>query len=588
MSLKLTRQQHAEHYGPTVGDQVRLADTELFIEVEKDYIAEAAGYGNEVKFGGGKVIRDGMGQSSTASDAESLDLVVTNALIIDSELGIIKADIGVRGGRIVGIGHAGNPDIQDGIGSKIPHPETGDLDSMIIGAGTEVIAGEGAIITAGGVDSHIHFICPQQIDEAISSGVTTMLGGGTGPATGTNATTCTPGKWNIHRMLEAADEYPVNLGFLGKGNCATQEPLREQILAGAIGLKLHEDWGTTPAAIDSCLKVADEMDVQVAIHTDTLNESGFVENTLNAISGRTIHTYHSEGAGGGHAPDILKVCSHPNVLPSSTNPTRPFTVNTIDEHLDMLMVCHHLDSKIPEDVAFAESRIRPQTIAAEDILHDRGAISMIASDSQAMGRVGEVILRTWQTAHKMKIQFGKLESKTHQEADNFRVLRYISKYTINPAITHGMSKEVGSLMVGKLADMVLWKPMFFGVKPELILKGGMIAMANMGDPNASIPTPQPTFYRPQFAAHGKARAQTCVSFVSKKSLDSGLAGELKVDKKLVPVRDTRKVTKSDLLFNESCPNIEVDPETYTVKADGDLLECEPLSELPMAQRYFLF
>ena len=588
MSLKLSRQQYAEHYGPTVGDQVRLGDTELFIEVKRDLIAENGGYGNEVKFGGGKVIRDGMGQSSTALDSESLDVVITNALIIDAEIGIIRADIGIRAGRIAGIGHAGNPDIQDGIGSQFPHPETGELDAMIIAAGTEVIAGEGTIVTAGGIDSHIHFICPQQIDEAIASGVTTMLGGGTGPATGTNATTCTPGAWNIHRMLEAADEYPVNLGFLGKGNCATHEPLREQVRAGAIGLKLHEDWGTTPAAIDACLSVADEMDVQVAIHTDTLNESGFVEDTLAAINGRTIHTYHSEGAGGGHAPDILKVCSHPNVLPSSTNPTRPFTINTIDEHLDMLMVCHHLDSKIPEDVSFAESRIRPQTIAAEDILHDRGAISMIASDSQAMGRVGEVLSRTWQTAHKMKIQFGKLESKEHQAADNFRVLRYIAKYTINPAITHGMATEVGSLMVGKLADAVIWKPMLFGVKPELILKGGMIAMANMGDPNASIPTPQPTFYRPQFAAHGKARFQTSVSFVSKQSLEEGLADKINVEKRLVAVSNTRKVGKKDLLFNESCPDIEIDPETYIVKADGDLLECEPLSVLPLAQRYFLF
>lgn len=588
MSLKLTRQQYAEHYGPTVGDQVRLGDTELFIEVERDLIAENGGYGNEVKFGGGKVIRDGMGQSSTSLDAESLDAVITNALIIDAEVGIIRADIGIRAGRIAGIGHAGNPDIQDGIGSQFPDPETGKMDPMIIGASTEVIAGEGNIITAGGIDSHIHFICPQQIDEAIASGVTTMLGGGTGPATGTNATTCTPGKWNIHRMLQAADEYPVNLGFLGKGNCATHEPLREQITAGAIGLKLHEDWGTTPASISTCLDVADEMDVQVAIHTDTLNESGYLEDTLAAINGRTIHTYHSEGAGGGHAPDILKVCSHPNVLPSSTNPTRPFTVNTIDEHLDMLMVCHHLDSKIPEDVAFAESRIRPQTIAAEDILHDRGAISMISSDSQAMGRVGEVLSRTWQTAHKMKVQFGKLENEEHPAADNFRALRYIAKYTINPAVTHGLSKEVGSLMVGKLADIVIWKPMFFGVKPELILKGGMIAMANMGDPNASIPTPQPTFYRPQFAAHGKARAQTCVTFVSKQSLDNGLKEEIDVAKRLVPIGDTRNVTKADLIHNTSCPDIQIDPETYTVVADGDHLTCEPMSELPLAQRYFLF
>lgn len=588
MSLKITRQQYAEHFGPTTGDQVRLADTELFIEVERDLIAEAAGYGNEVKFGGGKVIRDGMGQSSTASDEESLDVVITNALIIDAELGIIKADIGLKRGRIVGIGHAGNPGIQDGIGSQIPDPTTGEIDPMIIGAGTEVMAAEGQIVTAGGIDSHIHFICPQQIEEALSSGITTMLGGGTGPATGTNATTCTPGKWHIHRMIEAADEYPMNLGFLGKGNCATPEPLREQVRAGAIGLKLHEDWGTTPAAIDVCLSVADEMDVQVAIHSDTLNEAGFVEDTLAAIAGRTIHTYHSEGAGGGHAPDILCVCSHPNVLPSSTNPTRPFTVNTIDEHLDMLMVCHHLDSKIPEDVAFAESRIRPQTIAAEDILHDRGAISMISSDSQAMGRVGEVISRTWQTAHKMKLQFGKLENEKHPAADNFRALRYIAKYTINPALAHGISHEVGSMMVGKLADLVFWKPMFFGVKPELILKGGMIARANMGDPNASIPTPQPTFYRPQFAAHGKAKYRTSVTFVSQISLDQGLEKEIGVSKRLVAVKNTRSVGKKDLLFNDACPDLEIDAETYTVKADGEILTCEPLAELPLAQRYFLF
>ncbi len=589
MPLEIPRQQYAETYGPTVGDQIRLGDTNLLIEVERDLIAESGGYGNEVKFGGGKVIRDGMGQSSTALDAESLDVVITNALIFDAEIGIVRADIGIRAGRIVGIGHAGNPGIQDGIGSQIADPQSGELDPMIIGAGTEAIAGEGMIVTAGGIDSHIHFICPQQIDEAIASGTTTMLGGGTGPATGTNATTCTPGKWNIHRMLEAADEYPVNLGFLGKGNCATPEPLREQVRAGAIGLKLHEDWGTTPAAIDACLSVADEMDIQVAIHTDTLNESGYVEDTLAAIAGRTIHTYHSEGAGGGHAPDILKVCSHPNVLPSSTNPTRPFTVNTIDEHLDMLMVCHHLDSKIPEDVAFAESRIRPQTIAAEDILHDRGAISMIASDSQAMGRVGEVISRTWQTAHKMKLQFGPLACDgDHAAADNFRALRYLSKYTINPAITHGMATEIGSLMVGKLADIVLWKPMFFGVKPEQVLKGGMIALANMGDPNASIPTPQPTFYRKQFAAHGKARARTCLTFVSQASLDAGLADEVKVDKRLVPISATRKIGKADMMFNDSTPQIDIDPETYTVKADGEVLSCEPLAEVPLAQRYFLF
>ena len=590
MGLEIGRQEYAEHFGPTVGDQLRLGDTNLVIEVERDYIVEGGGYGNEVKFGGGKVIRDGMGQSSTALDAESLDLVITNATILDAELGIIKADIGIRAGRVVGIGHAGNPGIQDGIGSGVADPATGEFDSMVIGAGTEVIAGEGAIITAGGIDAHIHFICPQQIDEALASGVTTMLGGGTGPATGTNATTCTPGAWHIHRMIEAADEYPMNLGFLGKGNCATAEPLREQVRAGAIGLKLHEDWGTTPAAIDTCLTVADEMDVQVAIHTDTLNESGFVEDTLAAIGGRTIHTYHSEGAGGGHAPDIMKVCSHPNVLPSSTNPTRPFTGNTIDEHLDMLMVCHHLDSKIPEDVAFADSRIRPQTIAAEDILHDKGAISMIASDSQAMGRVGEVVSRTWQTAHKMKLQFGALEdtSGEHGAADNFRALRYVSKYTINPALTHGMAQEVGSLTVGKMADLVLWKPAFFGVKPELVLKGGMIALANMGDPNASIPTPQPTFYRPMFASHGKARARTCVTFVSAVSLEEGLADELTVEKSLVAVSGTREVGKADMLFNEQTPEIEIDPETYRVTADGEDLVCEPLDVVPLAQRYFLF
>lgn len=588
--MKISRSQYAEHYGPTVGDKVRLGDTELLIEIERDLVTEAGGYGNEVKFGGGKVIRDGMGQSSSALDAESLDLVITNATILDAEVGIIKADLGIRDGRIVGIGHAGNPGIQDGIGSVIPDPVSGKCDAMIIGAGTEVLAGEGHIITAGAIDAHIHFICPQQIDHAIASGVTTMLGGGTGPATGTNATTCTPGQWNLHRMIEAADEYPVNLGFLGKGNCAQAEPLREQIRAGAIGLKLHEDWGTTPATIDVCLSVADEMDVQVAIHTDTLNESGFLEDTLAAIKGRTIHTYHSEGAGGGHAPDIMKVCSHPNVLPSSTNPTRPFTVNTLDEHLDMLMVCHHLDSKIPEDVAFADSRIRPQTIAAEDRLHDCGAISIIASDSQAMGRVGEVITRTWQTAHKMKVQFGTLadESGEHSAADNFRALRYVAKYTINPALAHGMASEVGSLMVGKLADIVMFKPAFFGVKPEVILKGGMIACANMGDPNASIPTPQPTFYRPQFGAHGKARSRTCVTFVSEISLKEGLSETLQVAKRLVAVKDTREVGKKDLLYNEACPEIEIDPESYRVTADGEELTCEPLEEVPLAQRYFLF
>ncbi|HEY5813020.1 MAG TPA: urease subunit alpha, partial [Terrimicrobiaceae bacterium] len=510
--MKLPRSLYVEMFGPTIGDQVRLADTDLFIEVERDLIVEKGGYGSEVKFGGGKVIRDGMGQSPLALDEESLDLVITNALILDAVQGIVKCDIGIKHGRIAGIGNAGNPLIQNGV-------------DMIIGAATEVIAGEGCIVTAGALDTHIHFICPQQIEHAIASGVTTMIGGGTGPATGTYATTCTPGRWNIHRMLQAAEAFPMNLGFLGKGNCSSPEPLREQVRAGAVGLKLHEDWGTTPAAIDTCLSVADELDVQVAIHTDTLNESGFVEDTLRAFKGRTIHTYHSEGAGGGHAPDIIRVCGEANVLPSSTNPTRPYTVNTIDEHLDMLMVCHHLDSNIPEDVAFAESRIRGETIAAEDILHDLGAFSMMSSDSQAMGRVGEVIIRTWQTAHKMKMQFGKLApnaaegASDHAAADNFRALRYIAKYTINPAITHGIAHEVGSLEVGKLADLVVWKPAFFGVKPELILKGGMIAYANMGDPNASIPTPQPMIYRPQFAAHGGARTSTSVTFVSKVALE---------------------------------------------------------------------
>ena len=493
MPLRLNRKQYAEMFGPTVGDQVRLADTDLFIEVERDLIAEGGGYGNEVKFGGGKVIRDGMGQSCLAKDSESLDLVVTNALILDARLGVIKADIGIKHGRIAGIGHAGNPGIQSGLGSAFADPTSGRKHAMTIGAATEVIAGEGCIVTAGGVDSHIHFICPQQIEHALASGITTLLGGGTGPATGTNATTCTPGIWNLHRMLEAAEAFPVNLGFLGKGNCSTPEPLREQVLAGAIGLKLHEDWGTTPAAIDNCLSVADELDVQVAIHTDTLNESGFVEDSIAAFRGRTIHTFHSEGAGGGHAPDIIRVAGEANVLPSSTNPTRPFTVNTLDEHLDMLMVCHHLDSKIPEDVAFAESRIRPETIAAEDLLHDLGAFSMMSSDSQAMGRVGEVILRTWQTAHNMRAQFGRLAAAMHPAADNFRALRYVANYTLNPAVAHGIAHEVGSVEVGKLADLVVWKPAFFGVKPELILKGGFIACANMGDPNASIPTPSRPF-----------------------------------------------------------------------------------------------
>jgi len=578
MSLKMTRRQYAEMFGPTTGDQVRLADTELFVEVERDLIAEAGARGDEVKFGGGKVIRDGMGQSPTAKDAESLDLVITNALIIDAVQGVIKADIGIKYGRVVALGHAGNPGIQPGI-----------TPGMTIGAGTEVLAGEGCIITAGGIDTHIHFICPQQIDHALASGVTTMLGGGTGPAHGTYATTCTPGIWNIHRMLEAADEYPMNLGFFGKGNCSTHEPLREQVLAGVVGLKLHEDWGTTPAAISTCLDVADELDVQVAIHTDTLNEAGFVEDTIKAFKGRTIHTFHSEGAGGGHAPDIIKVCGEANVLPASTNPTRPFTVNTIDEHLDMLMVCHHLDSKIPEDVAFAESRIRPETIAAEDLLHDLGAFSIMSSDSQAMGRIGEVVIRTWQTAHKMKTQFGKLDAPAgHAAADNFRALRYIAKYTINPAIAHGIAHEVGSIEVGKLADLVVWKPAFFGVKPEVVLKGGLIALANMGDPNASIPTPQPTFYRPQFAAHGRAKFSTSVTFVSGVALQAGRLNDLHLAKRLVAVKNTRKITKRDLLWNDVLPKMEVDPETYTVKADGRVLTCEPAKVLPMAQRYFLF
>jgi len=578
MPRSITRRQHIDMFGPTTGDRVRLADTELFVEVERDLIAEAAGHGNEVKFGGGKVIRDGMGQSPVATDAESLDLVITNALLLDPVQGVVKADIGIKGGRITGIGHAGNPGIQSGITS-----------GMVIGAATEVIAGEGCIVTAGGLDSHIHFICPQQFEHALASGVTTMIGGGTGPAHGTFATTCTPGIWNLHRMLEAAEAYPMNLGFLGKGNCSSPDPLREQVAAGAIGLKLHEDWGTTPAAIDCCLGVADELDVQVAIHTDTLNESGFVEDTLRAIAGRTIHTYHSEGAGGGHAPDIIRVCGEANVLPASTNPTRPFTVNTIDEHLDMLMVCHHLDARIPEDVAFAESRIRPETIAAEDLLQDLGAFSIMSSDSQAMGRVGEVITRTWQTAHKMKVQFGALAAPAgHGAADNFRALRYIAKYTINPARAHGIAHEVGSIEIGKLADLVVWRPAFFGVKPECVLKGGMIALANMGDPNASIPTPQPTFYRPQFAAHGAARYGTSVTFVSGSALGSGALAPLGLRKRLVAVRGTRTVSKRDMLHNEALPRIEVDPETYTVRADGRILTCEPAAVLPMAQRYFLF
>ena len=565
--MKISRQAYAEMFGPTTGDRVRLADTELWIEVEKDFTV----YGEEVKFGGGKVIRDGMGQSQLLA-AKVADTVITNALIVD-HWGIVKADIGIKEGRIWKVGKAGNPDIQPAV--TIP-----------IGAGTEVIAGEGMIVTAGGIDTHIHFICPQQIDEALMSGVTTMIGGGTGPATGTFATTCTPGPWHIHRMLEAAEAFPMNLGFLGKGNASLPGPLAEQVRAGAIGLKLHEDWGTTPAAIDCCLGVAEKMDVQVAIHTDTLNESGFVETSVAAMKGRSIATFHTEGAGGGHAPDIIRVCGEPNVLPSSTNPTMPYTVNTIAEHLDMLMVCHHLDPAIAEDVAFAESRIRKETIAAEDILHDLGAFSMMSSDSQAMGRVGEVIIRTWQTAHKMKLQRGALKGD-QAKADNFRVKRYIAKYTINPAIAHGISHEVGSIEAGKLADLVLWKPAFFGAKPSLILKGGMIAAAAMGDPNASIPTPQPVHYRPMFGSFGKA-LHTSVTFVSKASLRNPALGKLRLSKSLVPVKNIRKVGKQDMVHNSWQPKIDVDPETYEVRADGELLVCEPAKVLPMAQRYFLF
>ncbi|MES9871182.1 MAG: urease subunit alpha [Sedimenticola sp.] len=565
---KISNQAYAEMYGPTTGDRVRLGDTDLVIEVEQDHTI----YGDEVKFGGGKVIRDGMGQSQLAS-AEVVDTVITNALILDY-WGIVKADVGIKDGRIVAIGKAGNPDVQPGI-------------DIIVGPGTEAIAGEGSILTAGGIDSHIHFICPQQVDDALMSGVTTMLGGGTGPATGTNATTCTPGPWNIHRMLEAAEALPMNLGFLGKGNASLPLALEEQVAAGAIGLKLHEDWGTTPAAIDNCLSVADAYDVQVAIHTDTLNESGFVEHTLDAMKGRTIHTYHTEGAGGGHAPDIIKACGQSNVLPSSTNPTRPYTVNTVDEHLDMLMVCHHLDPNIAEDVAFAESRIRRETIAAEDILHDLGAFSMIASDSQAMGRVGEVVTRTWQTAHKMKVQRGSLQGDPARH-DNLRVKRYIAKYTINPAITHGIAHEVGSVEVGKLADLVLWKPAFFGTKPSLIIKGGLIAAAPMGDPNASIPTPQPVHYRPMFGALGSALHATRMTFVSQAGHEAGIAQALELKSMIGVVNNCRKVTKADMLLNDYQPVIEVDPQNYQVKADGQLLTCEPAHVLPMAQKYFLF
>jgi urease subunit alpha len=566
--MKISRHAYAEMFGPTTGDKVRLADTDLWIEVEKDLTV----YGEEVKFGGGKVIRDGMGQSQLPAD-QVPDTVITNALIVD-HWGIQKADIGIKDGRISGIGKAGNPDTQPAV-------------TIAIGASTEVIAGEGNIVTTGGVDGHIHFICPQQIDEALASGITTMIGGGTGPATGTNATTCTPGAWHIGRMLQSAEAFPMNLGFKGKGNSSLPETLEEQVRAGAMGLKLHEDWGTTPAAIDNCLSVADKYDVQVAIHTDTLNESGFVETTLAAFKDRTIHTYHTEGAGGGHAPDIIKACALPHVLPSSTNPTRPFTVNTIDEHLDMLMVCHHLDPAIAEDVAFAESRIRRETIAAEDILHDLGAFSMMASDSQAMGRVGETIIRCWQTAHKMKVQRGALPDEAGDN-DNFRVRRYLAKYTINPAITYGIDEHVGSVEVGKLADLVLWKPAFFGVKPSLVIKGGQIALAAMGDPNASIPTPQPVHYRPMFGSFGQSLNHNSVSFVSQASLDGGIADSLGLKRGLTAVRNTRAVTKAGMLLNTATPQIDVDPQNYQVRADGELLTCAPATELPMTQRYFLF
>ncbi len=574
--MKIPRRQYADLYGPTVGDRIRLADTELLIEIERDLTVP----GEEAKFGGGKVIRDGMGQSPSATrKSGALDVVITNAIILDY-WGIVKADIGIRDGRIVGIGKAGNPDLMPGV-----------TKGMEIGAGTEVISAEGRIVTAGGIDTHIHFICPQIIYEGLSAGLTTLIGGGTGPATGTNATTCTPGAWNIHRMLEAADGFPINLGFLGKGNSSLQDGLKEQVEAGAIGLKLHEDWGTTPAAISTCLDVAEQYDVQVAIHTDTINEAGFVEDTIKAIAGRTIHSFHTEGAGGGHAPDIIKVCGEPNILPSSTNPTMPFTVNTMDEHLDMLMVCHHLNPRVPEDVAFAESRIRRETIAAEDILHDMGAISIMSSDSQAMGRVGEVIIRTWQTAHKMKVQRGALAQdgknggKYH---DNFRAKRYVAKYTINPAITHGIAHEVGSVEVGKLADLVIWRAAFFGVKPEIVVKGGFPVSAAMGDPNASIPTPQPVLTRPMFGSFGRAPFTTSLTFVSSAALDHEVPKMLGLQKRLSAVKRCRGIGKRDLKLNDALPRIEVDAETYEVRADGQLLKCEPLAVLPMAQRYFLF
>ncbi|MBZ0283255.1 MAG: urease subunit alpha [Anaerolineae bacterium] len=572
MPLRIPRRVYADLYGPTTGDRVRLADTELIIEVEQDLTY----YGDEAKFGGGKTLRDGMGQDAVTTRADgALDLVITNALIID-HWGIVKADVGIRDGKIVGIGKAGNPGVMNCV-----TPE------LVVGASTEVIAGEGMILTPGGIDTHIHFIAPQQIEEALSSGITTMFGGGTGPATGTNATTCTPGAWNMYRMLEAAEAFPMNLGFMGKGNASMPNPLREQIEAGAIGLKLHEDWGTTPAAIDNCLSVAEEYDVQVAIHTDTLNESGFVDDSIAAFKGRTIHTFHTEGAGGGHAPDIIKVCGEANVLPSSTNPTRPFTINTLDEHLDMLMVCHHLSPAIPEDLAFAESRIRPETIAAEDILHDMGALSMMSSDSQAMGRVGEVILRTWQTAHKMKVQRGKLPGETERN-DNFRVKRYVAKYTINPAIAHGISSYVGSIEAGKLADMVLWRPAFFGVKPEMIIKGGFIAYAQMGDANASIPTPQPVHSRYMFGGFGRAISSTTYTFISKAAYELGVHRTLGLQKLVAPVANCRGLTKANMIHNDFLPDIAVDPETYEVRVNGEIITCEPVAVLPMAQRYFLF
>jgi urease subunit alpha len=575
--MKIPRRQYNDLYGPTAGDRIRLADTDLLIEITRDLTVP----GEEAKFGGGKVIRDGMGQSPSATRAKgALDLVITNAIIIDW-WGIVKADIGIRDGRIVGIGKAGNPDMMEGV-----------TKGMEIGACTEVLSAEGKIITAGGIDTHIHFICPQIINEALANGLTTLIGGGTGPATGTNATTCTPGAWNIHRMLEAAEGFPINLGFLGKGNSSLPEGLREQVEAGAIGLKLHEDWGTTPAAISTCLDVAEEYDVQVAIHTDTLNEAGFVEDTIKSFKGRTIHSFHTEGAGGGHAPDIIKVCGEANVLPSSTNPTMPFTVNTMDEHLDMLMVCHHLNPRVPEDIAFAESRIRRETIAAEDILHDMGAISIMSSDSQAMGRVGEVIIRTWQTAHKMKVQRGHLSQtaadKLAGSNDNFRVRRYMSKYTINPAIAHGIGHEVGSVEVGKLADLVLWKPAFFGVKPEIVLKGGFPMSAAMGDPNASIPTPQPVFTRPMFGSFGRAPFSTSLTFLSKAAMDQGVHKSLGLQKRVAAVKKCRSIGKRDMKLNDALPRIDVDPETYVVKADGQILTCDPMAVLPMAQRYFLF